>query len=215
MYRRYLKRVMDFVFSLCALLVLAPVLLAVAALVRVKLGSPVVFKQSRPGLGERPFTVYKFRTMTDACDANGEARSDEERLTRFGRFLRSTSLDELPELWSVLRGDMSLVGPRPLLMKYLPYFREEERVRSSVRPGITGLAQISGRNVLTWDKRFKADVEYVRNVSFALDVKIALRTVLAVLHRKDILVGSEHVLRDLHIERGIDAEEVSVSCAKR
>jgi len=206
MYRKHAKRLLDCVLSLCAIAVLSPVLLAVAVLVRAVLGSPVVFRQERPGLGERAFTLYKFRTMTSKCDEDGRLLSDDERLHRFGRFLRSTSLDELPELWNIVRGDMSFVGPRPLLMRYLPYYREEERLRSAVRPGITGLAQISGRNALTWDDRFKTDIDYVSRLSFLLDVRILIRTVLVVLNRKDVLVGEAHVLRDLDAERSTEID---------
>ncbi len=200
-YKRYIKRPMDFVFSLIALIVLSPVLFIVAVLVRVKLGSPVIFKQKRPGLNENIFTLYKFRTMTDEKDENGVLLPDEIRLTKVGKFLRSTSLDELPELLNIVRGDMSVVGPRPLLIRYLPYYCENERLRSIVRPGMTGLAQIRGRNALTWDDRFNTDVAYVRKISFMLDVKIVIATVLVVLKRKDILVGSGHVLKDLDVER--------------
>lgn len=208
-YQEHLKRPIDVLLSLCAIVVLSPVLLVVAALVRALLGSPVVFKQKRPGLAERVFTLYKFRTMTSRCDEDGRVLPDEERLTRFGRFLRSTSLDELPELWNVARGDMSFVGPRPLLMKYLPYYREGERTRNAVRPGITGLAQISGRNALTWDDRFKADVDYVNRLSFLLDVRIMMRTVLVVLNRKDVLVGVALLLRDLDVERSTEIDDPS------
>ena len=200
-YRRFVKRPMDFVLSLIAIIVLSPVFLIVAFLVRTKLGSPVIFKQKRPGLNEEIFMMYKFRTMTDERDGNGELLSDSIRLTRFGKFLRSTSLDELPELFNILKGDMSVVGPRPLLIRYLPYYREEERLRSKVRPGITGLAQINGRNALTWDDRFKTDVDYVNNLSLTLDIKILINTILVVLKRKDILVGSEHIMKDLDVER--------------
>jgi len=209
MYRKHAKRLLDCVFSLCALAVLSPVLLAVAVLVRAVLGSPVIFGQERPGLGERAFTLYKFRTMTSECDEHGRLLPDDERLHRFGRFLRSTSLDELPELWNIVRGDMSFVGPRPLLTRYLPYYREEERLRSAVRPGITGLAQINGRNALTWDDRFKTDADYVNRLSFLLDVRIMMRTVLVVLNRKDVLVGSTHVLRDLDMERSAEIDSAS------
>jgi undecaprenyl phosphate N,N'-diacetylbacillosamine 1-phosphate transferase len=145
--------------------------------------------------------MYKFRTMTDERDESGELLPDSVRLTRFGKFLRSTSLDELPELFNILKGDMSVVGPRPLLIRYLPYYREEERLRSKVRPGITGLAQINGRNALTWDDRFKTDVDYVNNLSLTLDIKILINTILVVFKRKDILVGSEHIMKDLDVER--------------
>lgn len=201
LYRSYIKRPLDFILSLSAILVLSPILLTVAVLVRVKLGSPIIFKQKRPGLDEKVFILYKFRSMTSERDEKGELLSDEVRLTMFGKFLRSTSLDELPELLNIVRGDMSIVGPRPLLIRYLPFYREGERLRSIVRPGITGLAQIRGRNVITWDDRFKSDVEYVNNLSFMLDVKIILVTVLVVLKRKDILVGSGHVLKDLDVQR--------------
>lgn len=197
----FVKRPVDFVLSVCLIIALSPVMVLLAAAVRVNLGTPVIFMQERPGLNEKLFTLFKFRTMTSECDASGELLPDEVRLTRFGRFLRSTSLDELPELWNILRGDMSFVGPRPLLVRYLPYYREDERLRSVVRPGITGLAQIRGRNVLTWDDRFKTDVEYVNTLSFLNDVNIAVRTVAVVLNRKDVLVGSEHVLQDLDVER--------------
>lgn len=201
LYKRFIKRLTDFILSLIAIIVLSPVLLIVAALVRFKLGSPILFKQERPGLNEEIFMMYKFRTMTDEKDENGNLFPDSERLTKFGKFLRSTSLDELPELFNILKGDMSIIGPRPLLVRYLPYYREEERLRSKVRPGITGLAQVSGRNALTWGERFKKDVDYVNNVSFILDVKILINTILVVFQRKDILVGSEHIMKDLDVER--------------
>ncbi|WHY33860.1 sugar transferase [Cytobacillus firmus] len=201
LYKRFIKRLTDFILSLIAIIVLSPVLLIVAALVRFKLGSPILFKQERPGLNEEIFMMYKFRTMTDEKDENGNLFPDSERLTKFGKFLRSTSLDELPELFNILKGDMSIIGPRPLLVRYLPYYRKEERLRSKVRPGITGLAQVSGRNALTWDERFKTDVDYVKNVSFILDVKILINTILVVFQRKDILVGSEHIMKDLDVER--------------
>lgn len=209
-YKKYIKRPMDVILSLIALIVLSPVLLMVAVLVRFKLGRPIIFKQKRPGLNENFFTLYKFRTMTDKRDENGELLSDEIRLTRFGKFLRSTSLDELPELINIIKGDMSIVGPRPLLIRYLPYYREFERCRNTERPGVTGLAQIKGRNTLSWDERFKVDIEYVNNVSFAIDTKIILNTLFVVLKKKNILVGSEHVLKDLDIERKED-----LNCASR
>ncbi|MBS4030272.1 MAG: sugar transferase [Clostridiales bacterium] len=201
MYRRYIKRPMDFILSLIAIIVLSPILLIVTLFVKVKLGNPVLFRQKRPGLNEEIFTMYKFRTMTDERDENGVLLPDSVRLTKLGRFLRSTSLDELPELFNILKGDMSIVGPRPLLIRYLPYYREGERIRSTVRPGITGLAQISGRNALTWADRFETDVSYVKNLSFLLDIKIIINTVLVVFQRKNILTGSEHVLEDLDVER--------------
>ena len=160
---------------------LSPVLAALWVLVRVKLGSPVLFKQERPGKDERIFTLCKFRTMTDEKDAQGNLLPDAVRLTKFGRFLRGTSLDELPELFNILKGDMSIIGPRPLLVSYLPYYTEQEKLRHSVRPGLTGLAQVSGRNFLDWDRRLEKDVEYVKNLSFAMDLKVLWMTVQTVL----------------------------------
>jgi undecaprenyl phosphate N,N'-diacetylbacillosamine 1-phosphate transferase len=192
---------MDFSLSLLALIVLSPILLITALFVKWKLGSPVLFKQGRPGKEEKIFIMYKFRTMTDQQNQNGELLADHIRLTKFGKFLRSTSLDELPGLINIVKGDMSIVGPRPLLIRYLPYYREAERLRSQVRPGITGLAQINGRNALTWDERFKTDIAYVNKLSFWQDIKIIFNTVLVVFQRKNILVGSEHVLKDLDVER--------------
>lgn len=200
-YEKFIKRPQDFLLSLIALIVLSPVLLIVAILVRSKLGSPILFKQERPGLNEKIFKMYKFRTMTDEKDANGEFLPDSLRLTKFGNFLRSTSLDELPELCNIACGDMAIVGPRPLLTRYYPYYREHERVRSMVKPGITGLAQLNGRNTLTWDDRFADDIKYVNKLTFLLDLKIIINTVLVVFQRKDILVGTGHVLKDLDEER--------------
>lgn len=181
-----LKRILDIVGACVALVVLSPVLLLVAALMRAKLGKPILFRQKRPGLQGYPFIMLKFRTMLDAVDEHGSALPDEQRLTSFGRLLRSTSLDELPELWNVLRGDMSLVGPRPLLMEYLALYSPEQARRHAVRPGITGWAQINGRNALGWDEKFALDVWYVDNQSFWLDVKILWRTVRQVFLRKGI-----------------------------
>lgn len=185
-YRRYFKRPMDIALSLIALIVLSPVILVVAVLVRLKLGSPVIFKQKRPGLHEKIFTMYKFRTMTDERDENGELLPDSMRLTKFGKFLRSTSLDELPELWNILKGDMSIVGPRPLLVEYLPLYNEQQRRRHEVRPGLTGLAQVSGRNSISWEERFALDVEYVDNVRFFNDCRILFVTIKKVLMREGI-----------------------------
>jgi len=162
MYRLFIKRLLDIVISGVALLVLSPVYLVLAFLIRVKLGSPVIFHQERPGKDEKIFTLCKFRTMTDERDENGNLLPDNVRLTKFGKLLRSASLDELPELWNIFIGDMSLIGPRPLLVSYLPYYTEEEKLRHTVRPGLTGLAQVSGRNFLDWDNRLKKDVEYVK-----------------------------------------------------
>lgn len=186
-----IKRGFDIVAAGSALLLLSPVLLGVAALVRVNLGAPVLFRQRRPGLHGRPFEMVKFRTMRDAVDARGQALPDAERLTRFGRLLRATSLDELPELWNVLTGDMSLVGPRPLLMEYLPLYSPEQARRHEVRPGITGWAQVNGRNALSWDDKFRLDVWYVEHQSLWLDLRILALTVKKVLVREGISAEGE------------------------
>ncbi|MCH5261496.1 MAG: sugar transferase [Lachnospiraceae bacterium] len=180
MYRKYIKRLIDIVVSLCGIIVLSPVYLILGILVRVKLGTPVIFKQERPGKDEKIFTLCKFRTMTDKRDENGELLPDAVRLTRFGKILRSTSLDELPELFNILKGDMSLIGPRPLLVSYLPYYSEREKKRHSVRPGLTGLAQVSGRNFIDWDRRLQKDVEYVELLSLRMDIKVLFMTVQTV-----------------------------------
>lgn len=192
LYTKCVKRAIDIVCSGLALVVLSPFMAAAAVLVRLKLGSPVIFRQPRPGLDERTFNLYKFRSMTDQRDERGNLLPDDERLTKFGRMLRSTSIDELPELWNILKGDMSIVGPRPLLVEYLPYYTEEERRRHTVRPGLTGWAQVNGRNVTAWDERLQQDVYYVDNCSFAFDCKIVLMTVGKVFKRSDIIVGSQH-----------------------
>lgn len=186
MYAKYIKRILDFVLSLVALIVLSPVLLIVAILVRVKLGSPVIFKQQRPGKNEKIFTLYKFRTMTDKKDENGNLLPDSERLTKFGKLLRSTSLDELPELVNILKGDMAIVGPRPLLVEYLPLYNEEQKHRHDVRPGLTGLAQVSGRNSITWEEKFNDDLEYIEKISILEDVKIIFTTIGKVFKREGI-----------------------------
>lgn len=201
MYKKYLKRVMDFVLSLIAIIVLSPVLLVVAILVRTKLGSPVLFMQERPGKDEKIFKLYKFRTMTGEKDENGKLLPDEVRLTKFGKMLRSTSLDELPELFNILKGDMSIVGPRPLLVEYLPYYTERERLRHTVRPGLSGLAQVSGRNYLGWDKRLEKDVEYVESLSFLFDVKIIWMTVMQTIKKQDIAVDTNKVEPNFAEER--------------
>lgn len=164
---------------------LSPVLIVLAALVRIKLGSPVLFRQERPGRDEKIFTLCKFRTMTDKKDGEGKLLPDSERLTKFGKLLRAASLDELPELFNILKGDMSIIGPRPLLVSYLPYYTEEEKLRHKVRPGLTGLAQVSGRNFIDWDKRMEKDVEYVKNLSFFMDIKVLWMTVMTVLGHSD------------------------------
>ena len=185
MYQHCIKRVLDILISLLGMIVLSPVYLVVAILVRVKLGSPVIFRQKRPGYREKVFTLCKFRTMTDERDENGELLPDNVRLTKFGLFLRKTSLDELPELWNIFKGDMSLVGPRPLLVSYLPWYTEREKKRHTVRPGLTGLAQVSGRNFIDWDRRLEKDVEYVEKLSFFMDLKVLWMTVKVVLGKSD------------------------------
>lgn len=190
-YEAYVKRTLDILLSAMALLVLWPILLIVAVLVRCKLGSPVLFCQERPGKHEKIFKLYKFRTMTDQRDAEGNLLPDSVRLTNFGKFLRSTSLDELPELWNILKGDMSIVGPRPLLVKYLPLYNEAQKHRHDVRPGLTGWAQVNGRNALSWEDKFRLDVWYTENLCLALDAKIVLLTVKNVLRREGISGGGE------------------------
>ena len=184
-YARYIKRILDVLLSGCALVVLSPVLLVVAVLVRTKLGSPVIFCQERPGKDEKIFKMYKFRSMTDARDENGELLPDEVRLTKFGRALRSTSLDELPELWNIFKGDMSIVGPRPLLVEYLPLYNEEQHHRHDVTPGLTGLAQVHGRFNLLWQEKFAYDIEYVNHISFRNDLSIVLQTVREIFRKED------------------------------
>ena len=185
-YEKFVKRFLDFFLSGMALIILSPVLLVTAILVRVKLGSPVIFCQERPGKDEKIFKLHKFRSMSDARDENGELLPDEVRLGKFGRTLRATSLDELPELWDIFRGKMSIVGPRPLLVKYLPLYSEEQHHRHDVRPGLTGWAQVHGRNLASWEERFAYDVDYVDNISFALDVKIIFMTIRCVFAREGI-----------------------------
>ncbi|MDA1885936.1 sugar transferase [Bacillus cereus group sp. BY105LC] len=185
-YRRLIKRPMDFILSLIAIIVLSPVFLIVAFLVKTKLGSPVLFKQERPGLHGDIFKMYKFRTMTDEKNENGELLPDSVRLTKFGKFLRSTSLDELPGLFNIFKGDMSIIGPRPLLVQYLPLYNEHQKRRHEVRPGLSGLAQVNGRNAISWEEKFNYDVEYVDNVSFTTDWKIILLTIKKVFIREGI-----------------------------
>lgn len=198
-----MKRLLDIVASLILITLLCPVMLIVAMLVKTKLGSPVLFKQQRPGLNMQPFHLWKFRTMTDARDSNGELLPDAQRLTSFGLWLRKTSLDELPQLMNVLRGEMSLIGPRPLLMKYNPYYADWEKKRFLVRPGITGLAQVSGRNYLPFQERFQLDVQYVEHWSIWLDIIILLKTIRIVLLRKDVASCASSAEPDLDVERKI------------
>ncbi len=198
-YRKFFKRLLDIMLSGIALLLLSPLILVLILIVRCKLGSPVFFKQERPGLHEKIFTLKKFRTMTDKKDETGQLLPDSMRLTKFGKFLRSSSLDELPELWNIFVGDMSLIGPRPLLVSYLPYYSERERLRHTVRPGLTGLAQVSGRNFLQWDKRLEKDVEYVEHITFLGDLKILAMTV-------KVALKPEHVAEDTNAAEGNFAE---------
>lgn len=186
MYRKYIKRILDIVLSFIALIILSPIMFIVAILVRIKLGSPVIFKQQRPGLNEKVFTMYKFRTMADKRNNFGELLSDSERLTKFGKFLRSTSLDELPELWNIFKGDMSIVGPRPLLIDYLSLYNDKQRHRHDVRPGLTDLSAIRGRNNVTWSDQFDHDFEYIENMSFIMDAKVIFSTLLIVIKREGI-----------------------------
>jgi undecaprenyl-phosphate galactose phosphotransferase len=201
MYAKYIKRILDLILSLMALIVLMPLMIIIGILVRINLGSPIIFKQKRPGKNEKIFTLYKFRTMTDKRDIDGNLLPDEYRLTKFGKFLRSTSLDELPELINIIKGDMAIVGPRPLLVEYLPYYTEEEKHRHDVRPGLTGLAQVNGRNLLEWDERLKKDLEYINSISVKNDLFIIFRTIINVIKRKDIAVGREHNMLSLNKER--------------
>ncbi|HGH0913048.1 sugar transferase [Bacillus cereus] len=209
-YGRFVKRPMDFILSLIAILVLSPVYLIVALLVRINLGSPVIFKQERPGLNEEIFMMYKFRTMTDQRDENGELLPNEMRYTRFGKLLRSTSLDELPELFNIIKGDMSIIGPRPLLVEYLPLYNSHQKRRHEVRPGLSGLAQAKGRNSLSWEEKFDFDVEYVESVSFSNDIKIILLTIKKVFVREGINFNSN--IKDIKFKGsnkiGINKNEV-------
>ena len=186
MYKNFIKRILDIILSFLALVILSPLLILTAFLIRIKLGEPVFFKQLRPGKNEKIFGILKFRTMTDAKDENGNILPDEIRLTRFGQFLRSTSIDELPELLNILNGDMSIVGPRPLLVQYLERYNEEQKHRHDVKPGLTGLAQVNGRNGITWEEKFHYDLEYVKNITFYGDCKIIFQTVMKVFGREGI-----------------------------
>lgn len=203
MYKNYIKRFLDFVLTLLGLIIISPILFVLCAMVRVKLGSPIFFKQLRITKDEKPFRIMKFRTMTDARDENGNLLPDTDRFTKFGDFLRNSSLDELPELINVLKGDMSLVGPRPLYPFYLPYYTKEESLRHTVRAGITGLAQINGRNLCKWDERFAMDVKYVKELSFINDVKILWRTFFKVAGQEDIGTPSVDEELGLHIARQV------------
>lgn len=206
MYKKYFKRLVDIACSLAAIIVFSWLYIIVAVLVRIKLGSPVIFKQARPGKDGKIFNLYKFRTMTDARDEKGQLLPDDVRLTPFGRMLRKTSLDELPEAFNILKGDMSVVGPRPLLVEYLDYYTEEEMHRHDVMPGLTGLAQINGRNAITWEEKFAWDLEYANNISFLLDVKIIFRTVLKAVRGSDVLDGEAQIEGNLKEIRQMQAQ---------
>ena len=215
-YNRYVKRIIDIICALLAIMVFWWLYLIVAVLVRIKLGSPIIFKQERPGKIDKKtgketiFNLDKFRTMTDKRDVEGNLLPDDVRLTKFGRILRSTSLDELPEAFNILKGDMSVIGPRPLLVEYLPYYTKEEHHRHDVRPGLSGWAQINGRNAIdSWEQRFQYDLEYVKNVSFAFDIKVVLKTIEKVLKRSDIQVGKQIKVGRLDTARGNKNENIN------
>jgi undecaprenyl phosphate N,N'-diacetylbacillosamine 1-phosphate transferase len=204
-YERFIKRALDAFLATGALIVLSPILIITAILVRTKLGSPVLFTQDRPGKDEKIFKLYKFRSMTNQRDENGKLLPDDVRLTKFGRILRSTSLDELPELLNIIKGDMAVIGPRPLLVEYLSYYTAEEHHRHDIRPGLTGWAQVNGRNAIgSWEERFAYDLEYVNHVSFAMDLKVLYTTVIKVVKRSDIQVGSEIKVGRLDVARSED-----------
>ena len=190
MYKNCIKRLLDILLSLLILVLFCWLYLILAVLVRVNLGSPVLFKQARPGKDEKIFNMYKFRTMTDKKDSEGNLLPDEQRITKFGTFLRKTSLDELPEFFNILKGDMSFIGPRPLLVKYLPYYNERERLRHSVRPGLTGYAHAHGRNAISWEKKFEYDIYYVEHLSFATDIKVIIDTVKTVLSHDGVVLNA-------------------------
>ena len=196
LYCKLIKRFMDFLIAALSIIIFSPLLIILAILVRIKLGGPVIFKQERPGLNGKVFKLYKFRTMTDAKDENGNLLDDEYRLTSFGKKLSSPSLDELPELYNILKGDMSIVGPRPLLVKYMPLYNDEQKRRHDVRPGLTGLAQVSGRNAITWTEKFNKDIEYVDNVSLGLDISIFFKTIYCVLKKEGINSDSAATMED-------------------
>lgn len=197
MYAKYIKRMIDFVLSLVAIILLSPIFLIISILVRIKLGSPIIFKQERPGLNEKIFTLYKFRTMSDARDKDGNLLPDDVRLTKFGKMLRSTSLDELPELFNILKGDMAIVGPRPQLVKDMVFMTEGQRKRHAVRQGLTGLAQVNGRNNISWEEKINYDLSYINNISFINDCNIILQTVLKVFKREDITTNGMETAEDL------------------
>lgn len=197
MYKKYFKRLLDFILSLIAIIILSPVYLIVAILVRIKLGSPVIFCQERPGKNEKIFKMYKFRSMTSEVDENGNLLPDEVRLTSFGKKLRSTSLDELPELFNILKGDMSIVGPRPQLVKDMVFMTDEQRKRHLVRQGLTGLAQVNGRNAISWEDKINYDLKYIQNITFINDIKIVIQTLIKVFKKEDISTDGMETAEDL------------------
>ncbi len=201
MYEKYIKRLLDFILSLVALIILMPLMIIVYIAVRIKMGKPAIFKQPRPGKDEKVFTLYKFRTMAEKKDKHGELLPDVERVTKFGKFLRNTSIDELPELINILKGDMSIVGPRPLEVRYLPYYNENEKHRHDARPGLTGLAQVNGRNGLNWENRFEYDIEYVNNITFINDVKILFKTFYKVVKKDNVIIAGTGNVKNFDIER--------------
>lgn len=201
MYRKYVKRFLDIILAIIAIVITLPIFLLTGILVLIFLGKPAIFRQKRPGKDEKIFTMYKFRTMTNKKDKDGNLLPDDQRLTKFGKFLRKTSLDEIPEFINILKGDMSFVGPRPLLIEYLPYYTKEEHHRHDVRPGLTGLAQVSGRNLLNWNDRFKKDIEYVYNLSFLFDLKIVFKTIYKVIKREGINDQNSATMTSLASER--------------
>lgn len=203
MYRKYVKRFLDIILAIIAIVITLPIFLLTGILVLIFLGKPAIFRQKRPGKDEKIFTMYKFRTMTNKKDKDGNLLPDDQRLTKFGKFLRKTSLDEIPEFINILKGDMSFVGPRPLLIEYLPYYTKEEHHRHDVRPGLTGLAQVSGRNLLNWNNRFKKDIEYVYNLSFLFDLKIVFKTIYKVIKREGINDQNSATMTSLASERKI------------
>ena len=201
MYQKYIKRLLDIILSLLAIIIIFPIFLIIGILVLMFIGQPAIFRQKRPGKNEKIFTMYKFRTMTNKKDEDGNLLPDELRLTKLGKFLRKTSLDEIPEFFCILNGSMSFVGPRPLLVRYLPYYTEEEHHRHDVRPGLTGWAQANGRNLVNWDERFKLDLEYVNNVSLKMDIKVILKTISVVLKHEGITDGKTETMTFLDEER--------------
>ena len=201
MYKKYIKRILDIILSLIAIIITLPIFLIVGILILIFIGQPAIFRQKRPGKNEKIFTMYKFRTMTNKKDEDGNLLPDELRLTKLGKFLRKTSLDEIPEFINILKGDMSFVGPRPLLVEYLPYYAKEEHHRHDVRPGLTGLAQVSGRNLLNWNDKFQKDLEYVNNITFINDVKIIIDTIKIVFKREGITDNKSATMTRLNIER--------------